>query len=101
METLFVVMSSAGRNRDLSKPTREQAWWDEHAEFIDALVADGFIALGGPFPDESGAMLVVRAASEAEVRARLDSDPWYQHGLLRLDAIHRWELFIDELHPSS
>lgn len=101
MASLFVVLSSAGCNRDLSRGTREQAWWDQHAEFIDALVTEGFIALGGPFPDEGGAMIVVRAPGEAEVRARLASDPWYAHGILHLEAIHRWDLFIDELHPSS
>jgi uncharacterized protein YciI len=98
MSSLFVVRSSAGRNRDLAKGTREQAWWDEHAAFIDALVAEGFIALGGPFPDEGGAMIVVRAESEAAVRHRLASDPWYEHDMLQLETIQRWELFIDELH---
>jgi uncharacterized protein YciI len=98
MSSLFVVRSSAGRNRDLSKGTREQDWWDEHAAFIDALVADEFIALGGPFPDEGGAMIVVHAESEADVRDRLASDPWYEHELLHLESIQRWELFIDELH---
>lgn len=98
MSSLFVVISEADANRDLSVGTRQQAWWDEHAAFIDALVADGFIALGGPFPDEGGAMIVVRAESEADVRDRLASDPWYVHEILRLETIQRWELFIDELH---
>jgi hypothetical protein len=28
----YLVISSAGPNRDLAKGTREQAHWDEHAE---------------------------------------------------------------------
>lgn len=96
--SLYLVLSTAGPRRDLSIGTREQAYWDDHAAFIDALVADGFIALGGPFPDEGGAVLVVRAESESEVRQRLEPDPWYINGVLTLDAIHRWEIFIDELH---
>jgi hypothetical protein len=81
----------------LSLGTRQQAWWDQHAAFIDALVDDGFIVLGGPFPDEGGAMIVVRAESEDAVRARLEPDPWYQNDILRIAAVHRWEIFIDEL----
>jgi uncharacterized protein YciI len=80
----------------LSKGTREQAYWDEHAEFIDALVDDGFVMLGGPLPDEGGALMVVYAASEAEVRARLANDPWYVNGILDLVSVKRWEIFIDQ-----
>jgi len=41
--------------------TREQPLWNEHAAFIDQLVAEGFILMGGPLVDESGAMLIVNA----------------------------------------
>jgi uncharacterized protein len=95
--SLYVVVSTAGDRRDLSISTREQPFWDEHAEFIDALVADGFIVLGGPFPDEGGAMIVVRAESEADVHARLEPDPWYRNNILRLAGVHRWDMFIQEL----
>ncbi len=95
MGSLFLVTSGAGPNRDLSKGTREQAFWDEHAAFIDRLVAEGFIALGGPLPNEGGAVLVVRAESEAAVRERLAGDPWYLHGGLAREGVRRWEVFID------
>ena len=95
--SLYVVISEAGAARDLSIGTREQRFWDEHAAFIDALVEDGFIALGGPFPDEGGAMIVVRAESETDVYARLEPDPWYRNDLLRIAGVHRWEIFIKEL----
>jgi uncharacterized protein YciI len=94
--SLYVVISAAGGQRDLTKGAREQPYWDEHAAFIDALVDDGFIMLGGPFPDEGGAMLVVREESEAAVRERLSSDPWYVNDILTLVAVKRWDLFIDQ-----
>jgi len=47
MRNTFLAFSSAGPNRDFSKDTREQAFWDEHAAFIDRLVADDFILMGG------------------------------------------------------
>ena len=95
MKNKFVVISSAGPNRDLSKGTREQPLWDEHAAFIDKLVADGFISMGGPFVEEGGSMLIVNADDESEVREKLKSDPWIKHGILKLESVKRWEIFID------
>ena len=92
----FIVTSTAGPNRDLSKDTREQPFWDDHAAFIDALVDKGFIFLGGPLVDEGGAVIVVRAADEDGVRSVLANDPWYQQGVLTLVSIKRWHIFIDE-----
>ena len=98
MTNCFVVTSTPGPNRDLSKGSRDQAFWDDHAAFMDALVDEGFILLGGPF-DDGGAMLVVRAKSETAVREKLEPDPWYQRGLLKLESIRHWEIFINEPHP--
>lgn len=94
MSTTFVVTSIAGPHRDLTKGTRDQSLWDEHARFIDG-ITDGFILLGGPFDDEGGAMLIVCAANEGEVRAKLAPDPWYVHSILQLQSIKRWDIFID------
>ncbi len=95
MKNTFVVISSAGSNRDLSKGTREQPLWDEHAAFIDKLVAEGFIWMGGPFLDEGGSMLIVNADDENEVREKLKNDPWMKHGVLKLKSVKRWQIFID------
>lgn len=92
----FVILSAAGSHRDLSKETRAQPFWDEHAAFIDRLVDDGFILLGGPLVEEGGALLVVKARDADDVRARMKHDPWYEHGILKLESVKRWEIFIDE-----
>ena len=68
MKTAFVMITSAGPNRDVTKGTREQPLWDEHAAFIDRLVAEGFIWMGGPLVDEGGSLLFFHAADENEVR---------------------------------
>lgn len=47
-DPLWLVQFVAGERRDLSVGFREQPGWDEHAAFIDALVAEGCILLGGP-----------------------------------------------------
>ncbi len=93
---LFISMSGAGPHRDFSTDARHQPYWDEHAEFIDRLVEEGFILLGGPLVDEGGAMLIVQARDEAEARERLQDDPWYQEGVLRPQSIKRWQMFIDK-----
>src|SRR5436305_13448274 len=95
MKDTFLAISSAGPNRDPSKGTREQPLWDEHAAFIDQLVAEGFILMGGPLIDEDGAMLIVNADDENEVREKLKEDPWYAHGILKLESVKRWQIFID------
>jgi uncharacterized protein YciI len=96
MKNAFVAISSAGPNRDLSKGTREQPLWDEHAAFIDQLVADGLILMGGPLVDEGGSLLIFNADDENEVREKLKNDPWSEHGILTLESVKRWQIFIDE-----
>ena len=95
MKKTFVVISSGGPNRDLSKGTREQPFWDEHAEFVDQLVAQGFILMCGPLVDEGGSLLIFNAEGENEVREKLKNDPWSEHGILKLESVKRWQIFID------
>jgi uncharacterized protein YciI len=96
MKNTFVIISSAGSNRDLSKGTREQPFWDEHAEFIDQLVAEGFILMGGPLVDEGGSLLIFNAEDENEVREKMKGDPWLKQGILKQESIKRWQIFIDQ-----
>ena len=99
MKSTFVAISSAGPNHDPSKSTREQPFWDEHAAFIDRLVDEGFILMGGPLVDEGGmprgALLIVKAEDENEVREKLKNDSWFMRRILKLESVKRWEIFID------
>jgi uncharacterized protein len=100
MKSTFLAISSAGPNSDPSKRTREQPFWDEHAAFIDQTVDDGFVLMGGPLVDErgmpQGALLILNAENENEVREKLKNDPWTRHGILMLESVKRWEIFIDQ-----
>jgi uncharacterized protein YciI len=96
MKKTFVAISSAGPNRDFSKGTREQPFWDEHAVFVDQLVTDGFVLMGGPLVDEGGALLILNAEDENEVREKLKNDPWAKHGIIKLESVKRWQIFIDQ-----
>ena len=70
MKNTFLAISSAGPNADSSKATREQPLSDEHVAFIDQLVEEGFILMGGPLVDEvglpHGALIIVNAEDETK-----------------------------------
>jgi len=99
MKNTFLAISSAGPNRDPSKGTREQPFWDEHVVFIDRLVDESFILMGGPLVGRDGlpqgALLIVNAQDENEVTEKLKNDPWFIRGILKLESVKRWEIFID------
>ena len=87
----LVVLRRSGPDYDLSRPLEEQSCWDEHAAFMDGLVDDGFIVLGGPLSDEVRTAHAVRADSEDEVRAMLARDPWSGSHLV-IDTIEPWTI---------
>ncbi len=89
-----VVVLRAGPEWDRSRPLEEQSGWDEHASFMDRLVDDGFIVLGGPLADEHRVVHAVEAESEADVRATLARDPWSETHLV-VDAIDPWTIRLD------
>jgi uncharacterized protein YciI len=91
----FAVRLVHGPGWDSSRQIRDQAGWDEHAAFMDGLVNDGFIILGGPLGDGEQTLHVVEAADENEITTRLAEDPWASAGLLRIGTIERWALWLD------
>lgn len=74
---------------------REQDGWDEHARFMDTLVDDGFILLGGPVHGDREVLLIVDAPSEEAVRERLAADNWTRNGVLSTVSIERWTILLD------
>jgi uncharacterized protein YciI len=89
-----VVLRRAGPEWDATKPLEEQSGWPEHASFMDALVDDGFIVLGGPLSDEHRVVHAVEAESEAAIRAKLAEDPWSGSHLV-IDTIDPWTIRLD------
>ena len=87
----LVVLRRSGPDYDHSKPLEEQSGWLEHAAFMDGLVDDGFIVLGGPLGDEVRTAHAVEASSEDEIRERLARDPWSGTHLV-VDSIDPWTI---------
>jgi uncharacterized protein YciI len=73
---------------------REQKLWTEHAAFMNALAAEGFVVLGGPLGDGAEVLLIVDASSEDDVRARLAADPWSPAGLLQIARVEPWTVLL-------
>jgi hypothetical protein len=90
----FAVTVVYGPAWDHSRPIREQPAWDEHAAFMDRLVDDGLVIVGGPLGDGERVLLLVEAAGEQQVRARLGADPWAPE-LRQVGTIEPWALWLD------
>lgn len=90
----YLVELAKGRRWDHSLGRREQAGWDEHAAFMDLLVEEGFVVLGGPVGEGDGEnVLLVLDGSEAEIRARLADDPWVDE-LLTIETVKLWSVWL-------
>jgi len=92
--TFFVVLRRSGPEWVDGLPVERQAGWDEHAAFMDGLVDDGFVVLGGPLADEHRVVLAVEAPSADEVRATLARDPW-SGTLLAVESVDAWTIRLD------
>jgi uncharacterized protein YciI len=91
----YLVTRAKGPAWDHSRRRREQAGWDEHAAFMDALVDDGLIVLGGPVGEGDGedTLAVIDAESEAVIRERLAEDPWPSE-MLVIKSIEPWSVWL-------
>jgi len=90
----LVLLSRSGPEWDRSRPLEEQSGWPEHAAFMDGLVDDGLIVLGGPLADEYRVAHAVEAESEDAIRATLARDPW-SGTHLRVESIEPWTIRLD------
>ncbi|MDP9695592.1 UNVERIFIED_ORG: uncharacterized protein YciI [Arthrobacter globiformis] len=83
----YSAASTAGR--DEHRP--------RHVEFLQKQFDDGRLVKSGPFgPDEfPGALLIIEAASKADVEALMDQDPFYRNGLVEQRSIRQWNVVFD------
>lgn len=90
----LLTLRRSGPQWDPSKQLEEQSDWPAHATFMDGLVDNGFIVLGGPLSDEHRVVHAVEAESEDAIRATLARDPWSETHL-QIDSIEPWTLRLD------
>lgn len=95
--SLFAVIREAGpgwvRGGIIDQPAV-----DEHAAFMNAVAAEGFLLFAGPLDGtERGrvrVLLIVVSEDEAGISTRLAGDPWAQTDQLRVVSIEPWKLFV-------
>ena len=92
---MFAVRLERGGPYDFSRDLRAQVGWDEHARFMDALVDEGFIVLGGPLGGEREILHAIEAPSEEAVREQLAHDNWHQIGMLTIKSVEPWTILLD------
>ncbi len=97
MSMFHVVLRQSGPEWKTGEPLDAQSGWQEHAVFMDGLVDDGFIVLGGPLGD-GRVVHAVEADAEAVVRATFARDPWSGTHLV-VDAVEPWEIRLDGRRP--
>jgi len=69
--------------RDLHRPA--------HRAFLDTLTGPVSALATGPFADEPvGALLIIQASSAAEIKAKLDQDPFFVEKLVVGRHIREW-----------
>jgi uncharacterized protein YciI len=93
-----VLLRQAGPEFDPALPLEQQTGWKEHAAYMNQLVADGTLVLGGPLPNGRVAHAMA-AESEEALRAIWARDPWHGSHLV-LEEIEPWTIRLDsrELH---
>jgi hypothetical protein len=97
MQRPFVVLETHGQDWDDSRPMDEQTEWPAHVAFMDSLVADGFVTLGGPLEGTRDALLVIQAEDSSQIRQRLSGDPWIRSGLLIVKECWPWRIRLGRL----
>jgi hypothetical protein len=82
-----------------SGPPDEQPDWDDHAAFVDELVARGTMVMGGPFADHSGSLVILENVGEDEARELVARDPFVVNGVFVFEEVRAWNVYVDELTP--
>jgi len=95
MKNTFVILWAPGAAWTAGKTVREQAYWDEHAEFMDRLFENGTVIMGGPFNDGTGSLVIVEAEEINEVSSLFANDPFVVHQIFTLRSLKQWQLFLD------
>ena len=92
----FAVRLRRGGPWDWSRDLREQDGWEEHARFMDSLVDEGFIVLGGPLGNDGEILHAISAPSEEAVRQRLAEDNWAQNAMLTVTSVESWTILLGD-----
>ncbi|MEC3954167.1 YciI family protein [Nocardia sp. CDC153] len=78
----YVYSDTTAPTRDIHRP--------EHRAWLNALVDEGTVLTSGPYPDGSGALILVRGDSLDAVTKLFENDPFARENLLEDKRIVEW-----------
>ena len=79
---LYVVQHTPGPMWDHNRSFRDQDGVMKHVAYFGQLDDSGKIFLGGPFTDNTGGMVILKAVTAEEATKIAQEDPTVQSGLL-------------------
>ena len=68
-----------------------------HRDLLVRLRAEGRLLAAGPWPDDSGALLLFSGDDLDEVRRTMAEDPYYTTPGVRVTALRRWQPVVGEI----
>lgn len=72
-----------------------------HREYLKTLVDSGRLHESGPFTDDSGALIIYNAESEADAREMLAADPFSTSGVIVEASVKEWKIVMSSVGTAS
>lgn len=72
-----------------------------HREYLQKLLDEGKLHESGPFTDDSGALIVYNADSEADARELLAGDPFTTSGVISDATVKEWKVVMSSVGTAS
>ncbi|MGA7173450.1 MAG: hypothetical protein WB020_07720 [Candidatus Dormiibacterota bacterium] len=92
--TFLAIRHRSGPQWDVVIALEQQTGYSAHAAYMNKLVEQRVVVLGGPLADEHRVVLVVDAGAEESARAILFRDPWHR-AHLRIESMEQWTIRLD------
>ncbi len=89
----WLVQLETGPKFDPKTPVMSQPGFEEHAKHMHAMADEGACLLGGPIFEGAesekitGAVMILKAKDEKELREKLGSDP-FLNGVMKVASVH-------------
>jgi uncharacterized protein len=72
-----------------------------HREYLKTLLESGRLHESGPFTDDSGALIIYIADSEADARELLANDPFTTNGVITEATLKEWKVVMSAAVTAS
>jgi uncharacterized protein YciI len=97
-----LVLLDLGPAWDPAKPPMQQPGIQEHVAYMQKLMRDQILVIGGPFvegPKFTSAFYILDAKTSADARLLAESDPAVTNGLMKINEVRTFLLFATTWKP--